>query len=308
MKGYYKVIRHNNSALPWLVSFRRYRSALALAGIMFSACLVPSEGWTQVGGGLAVSPTRVVFEGRKRTAEILLINRGSETETYRITFKNMRMLEDGTYEDIAEPREGEEFAEDLIRYSPRQVVIGPGNSQTIRLMLRKPTDLASGEYRSHLHFRAIPQADAGMDIEEIDLKEDEINIQITTVYGITIPVIVRHGELTGAVEISDLKFELPVDTVDLPSLSFRLNRTGNRSLYGDLTISYIPDSSGEEYVVGKLNGVAVFTPNLTRSLFMYIRMPDGLQIDRSLFRLSYRARPSDGGELLAEAEIRFPPE
>lgn len=253
-------------------------------------------------------PTRIVFEGRTRSAEVLLTNRGAETETYRITFKNMRMLEDGSYEDITEPRENEQPAADLIRYSPRQIVLEPGTSQTVRLMLRKPAGLAEGEYRSHMYFRAVPRPDAASDIEEVDLKGDQISVKITTIFGITIPVIVRHGELTGAVKFSDLALDLPVDTLDLPNLNFHLNRTGDRSVYGDLTITYIPDKTGKEYVVGRLNGVAVFTPNLTRTMYVNIHMPEGVEIDRSTFRISYTARQSDGGEILAEAELRFPPE
>ncbi|MCH9031003.1 MAG: molecular chaperone [candidate division Zixibacteria bacterium] len=282
--------------------------SIAFLTLFLSLWILPAEGWTQVGGGLSVMPTRIVFEGRDRTAEIVLTNRGAEAETYRITFKSMRMLEDGSYEDIEEPRENERFAADLIRYSPRRVVLEPGTSQTLRLMLRKPADLAEGEYRSHMYFRAVPKPSSASDIEEPDLKEDQINIQITTIFGITIPIIVRHGDLSSAIEFSDLALDLPIDTLGLPNLSFRLHRTGNRSVYGDFTITYIPDNSDKEYVVGWLNGVAVYTPNLTRSLFINIHMPEGVEIDRSTFRISYRARKSDGGGILAEAELRFPPE
>ena len=283
-------------------------SSKACLALLFGLWILPGSAWTQVGGGLSVMPTRIVFEGRTRTAEVVLSNRGAETETFRITFKNMRMLEDGSYEDIEEARENERFADNLIRYSPRQIVLEAGTSQTVRLMLRKPSGLADGEYRSHMYFRAIPKPSSASDIEEPDLKGDQISIQITTIFGITIPVIVRNGKLSGAVEFSDLALDLPVDTLSLPNLSFLLNRTGDRSVYGDFTITYIPDNSDKEYVVGWLNGVAVYTPNLTRKLYINIHMPDGVEIDRSTFRIAYRARQSDGGGIMAEAELRFPPE
>ncbi len=307
MESKHNFMGHNILAHNRLASAGRFSPGACLARL-FCLWLLPGSAWTQVGGGLSVMPTRIVFEGRTRTAEVVLSNRGAETETYRITFKNMRMMEDGSYEDIEEPRENERLAADLIRYSPRQVVLEPGTSQTVRLLLRKPSGLAEGEYRSHMYFRAVARPSAATDIEEPDLKGDQISIKITTIFGITIPIIVRHGDLTGTVEFSDLALDLPVDTLNLPNLNFHLNRSGDRSVYGDLSIIYIPDNTGKEHVVGWLNGVAVFTPNLSRTLYVNIHMPDGLEIDRSTFRISYRARQSDGGGILAEAEFRFPPE
>src|SRR5688572_28815630 len=46
-------------------------------------------------GDLMVSPTRVVLEGRKRNAELTLINTGSQRATYRISFIQMRMTDTG---------------------------------------------------------------------------------------------------------------------------------------------------------------------------------------------------------------------
>jgi hypothetical protein len=109
-------------------------------------------------GDLLVAPTRVVLEGRQRTAEVTLVNTGSATATYRISFVNLRMNEQGGTTEIeaSSARPGEQFAEPLVRYSPRQVTLEPQVAQTVRMQLRLPSDLPPGEYRSHLLFRAIP--------------------------------------------------------------------------------------------------------------------------------------------------------
>ncbi|HEX2121946.1 MAG TPA: molecular chaperone, partial [Thermoanaerobaculia bacterium] len=51
----------------------------------------------EAGGELMVHPTRVVFEGNTRTAQLDLINSGTEAMTYRIAVVNRRMSETGDF-------------------------------------------------------------------------------------------------------------------------------------------------------------------------------------------------------------------
>ena len=54
--------------------------------------VAPSEAWSQSAGDLVVAPTRIVFEGRTRTAQISLLNRGSAAATYRISLINRKSV------------------------------------------------------------------------------------------------------------------------------------------------------------------------------------------------------------------------
>jgi len=278
------------------------RGAVALICILgtaagFSVCLA------QEPGGLAVSPTRVVFEGRQRTAEVNLVNTTSITATYRISFKNMRMLEDGSYEDIEAPGMYELFADKMIRYSPRQVTLEPGVAQTIRLLLRKPGDLSPGEYRSHLLFQALPPETSGEDIEALDLEEGEIRVQITTVFAITIPVIIRHGKLSATVTVSDLAL-IPSEKPDEPpALFLRLNRSGDRSVSGEVSVTFVSDKGGDELEVGLIRGLAVLAPYPTRTVKLTLRAPEGVVLQGGRLHVIYRARPEEGGAVLAEADL-----
>ncbi len=193
----------------------------------------------------------------------------------------------------------------MIRYAPRQVVLEPGVVQTVRLLVRKPRDLAPGEYRSHLLFQAIPPAAAGADIEALDLKEGEIRVQIRTIFGLTIPVIVRHGDLSATVTLSNVALKSPESPGSPPVLSLRLNRSGDRSVYGDIVITFKPDG-GEDTEVGVVRGVAVFTPNLTRTLRISLRLPNGVTLRGGRLHVVYRERPDEGGAVLAEADIPVP--
>ena len=54
----------------------------------------------QAQADLFISPLRVVFEGRDRSALVTLVNRSNEANTYRIGWADKTMLNDGSYQDI----------------------------------------------------------------------------------------------------------------------------------------------------------------------------------------------------------------
>ncbi|MEW6046952.1 MAG: hypothetical protein AB1609_10780, partial [Bacillota bacterium] len=131
------------------------RSPLVALGFVAASILLPvSIRAAEHGAGLRVVPTRVVFEGNKRTGAVNVINTGTETATYRIMFVQRRMREDGSFEPIDTPAPGERFAHQLVYFAPKMVVLPPGSRQTVRLQLRTPAGLEPGEYRSHLLFQA----------------------------------------------------------------------------------------------------------------------------------------------------------
>ena len=254
-------------------------------------------------GDLLIAPTRVVFEGRLRTAEITLVNIGSATATYRITFVHLRMDEQGGTKEIetagAEP--GERFADQLIRYSPRQVTLEPHVAQTIRMQVRKPDDLEPGEYRSHLLFRAVPSA--APDLETTG-NPAAFSVQLTALYGVSIPVIVRHGDVSATATLSDLDLVPPSGAEATPVLRFRIDRSGNESIYGNLTVTFVP-AGGRASVVGLANGVAVYMPNPVRRAAIPLRVPPGTVLKNGRLHLAY-TRQGKGNETIAEADRLVP--
>ena len=284
----------------WVGLAAKAISAAAVLAVAADFC----PAWAQ--GTLVISPTRVVLEGRTRSVEVTLINTGTVTTSYRIRFKNMRMREDGALEEIEEPGPGDLFADHMMRYAPRQVVLEPGVAQTVRILLRKPKDLPPGEYRSHLEFVTVPDETAGTDVEALDLGEGEIRVSIRMLFGVSIAVIVRHGELSATVAVSDLVLEAG-DDPDAPlALSLRLDRSGDRSVYGDMTVTFKPDGGGGEIEVGLIRGIAVYTPNESRAVQIRLRPPEGVALEGGRLHVAYRERPDEGGAVLAEAELAVP--
>ena len=92
------------------------------------------EAMAQGAGDLVVTPTRIVFEDRTRSAQVTLANRGSATATFRISLIDMVMDANG---EMREAQSGEaRSVESLVRYAPRQIEIEPGAHQVVRLSLQ----------------------------------------------------------------------------------------------------------------------------------------------------------------------------
>ncbi|MDO9114070.1 MAG: molecular chaperone [Polaromonas sp.] len=274
-------------------------------GWLLGACLMMIAA-PHAFADLMLAPTRIVLEKNQRSAQLDLINNGEETATYRINLVNRRMSETGEFSVIDSPRPGEQFADELVRYSPRQVVLAPGRGQTVRILLRKPADLPAGEYRSHLQFDRVPEATgaASINAQGPALGPGEVGVQLTALIGVSIPVIVRHGDTSATVTLSGL--ELPKPAPGQPSmLTVVLQRSGNRSVYGDLAVMFTPQG-GAAQEVGKAGGLAVYTPNSLRRVKLELKPPAGLTLTRGSLRVTFRERPDAGGKLLAEAAIELP--
>ena len=276
-------------------------STVGLGAIMLVIGLGPSGNQQAFAAGeLLVAPTRVVLEGRTRSAYVMLVNKGTETTTFRISIVNRRMLDDGAFENASSPRPGERFATSLIRYAPRRVVLAPNAPQTIRILVRKPRDLAEGEYRSHLMFQAIPDI-SGLKSVERPNAGAPMSIRLIPIYGVTIPVIIRHGTLKLEVSITGAELR-QAKGASTPTLNIRLGRSGDRSVHGDLQVELMA-SSGAGRIVGIVRGISVYTPNRTRWVRVPIERADVAKLRGGTVMVRFKAIRRAGGQILAENRL-----
>lgn len=279
------------------IKFLRYYFQLGFKPFFLLPLLILGS----VSAELMLYPTRVVFENNQRSAQLELINQGNSTATYRISLVNRRMGVDGGFTEAETAQPGERFAEDLIRYSPRQVTLAPGAGQTVRIMVRKPANLEAGEYRSHLLFSKQPEAKPRDAEAQADTDSDSIGISVSLLIGASIPVIVRHGSTEAEVALSKLALHQPDPNNTI--LSLQINRQGSQSVYGDVAVSFTPEG-GKEEVIARANGLAVYTPNTHRRINLSLTMPEGLSLSGGKLRVVFREQAEQGGTLLAETVAR----
>ncbi len=265
----------------------------------FSIILSFTVPFARAQGDLLITPRRIVFEGSKKSVDLNLANLGKDTATYAISMVQIRMTEGGSFETITEPDPGQMFADKNIRFFPRSVTLGPGESQVVKVQLFRENQLAPGEYRSHLYFRAVEKRRA---LGEEETKKDTttISIVLKPVFGITIPVIIRTGNPAARASLSDLGFNMVNDSI--PNVSMVIHRSGNASVYGDLAIYHI-SPEGKETKVGIANGVAVYTPGLIRKFNLNLSRNQSVDYTRGTLRVIFSASSDVKPERYAEAEL-----
>jgi P pilus assembly chaperone PapD len=220
----------------------------AVAAAPLIAFSAPAEAGI---GDLLVAPTRIVLDGRKG-AEVVLNNIGDEPAVYRVSVEFLRMDQDGGFSDVTQPTAADQKAADMIIYAPRRVTLAPHEPQAIRIAARPPQGLPDGEYRVHLLFRAIPPATPVVQAAASE-PEKGLRFLLTPIYGASIPVIVRLGNLQATAGIANVHLDKSKD--GNPVVSVELSRAGTRSTFGEVRVL----KAGVKDPIALAKGVAVYT-------------------------------------------------
>jgi P pilus assembly chaperone PapD len=242
-------------------------------------------------GDLLVAPTRLVLDGRKG-AEVILNNIGDEPATYRVSIEFRRMTEKGDLITVTDPSDAEKKAEDMIIYAPRKVVLAPHEPQAIRITARAPQGLPDGEYRVHILFRAIPPATPA--VQPTGEQPKGVQFKLTPIYGVTIPVIVRLGNLQATAGIANVQLEQKGDN---KAVGLDLVRQGTRSTYGEVRVL----KAGVKEPLADMKGVAVYTEVGRRHVSLPIR-ENLSSVANGPVTVEYLETYDDGTHLLAQTQ------
>jgi fimbrial chaperone protein len=200
---------------------------------------------------LLIYPVRVSFDETERREKLTLTNTSSQTNTYRLEWREKSALGEGGYKDLSEDEaKGLPIASSMVRFSPRQVTLQPGERQLIKLALRRPRDLAPGEYRSHLLFKAVPP-------EKDDTKQTNTSTSISIVLSFAIPITVQQDKYDTkiSVQAANISFKPSNGT---RKVSLDLTREGLHSATGDLSAYWTP-KGGKEVMIAKVSDYNVWS-------------------------------------------------
>lgn len=270
------------------MKFLRNMATALVGGLALISVVSGVPAWAA--GDLLVAPTRVILDG-KRGTQVILNNVGSEEMTYRISLEIKRMAEDGRLEDIdpAATTEAEKAALALVRYAPRRVTLPPNQPQSIRIGLNPADTLPDGEYRVHMLFRAIPKTQAVTD----EAGTKDLKIQLIPLYGITIPIIVRKGELAATAALANARMGRDEDG---PVLEVDASRKGNRSIYGEFRVS----KPGQSKPIIVQKGIAIYPEIAKRKVDLPLSDEEAAAIRGSEVIIAYHDTPENGGGMIAE--------
>ena len=122
------------------------------------------------------------------------------------------------------------------------------------------------------------------------------------IFGITIPVIIRIGDNNTKVNLSDISLQDASDTTKI--LDFKINRSGNMSVYGDIKVVHI-SPSGKETEIGALNGLAVYTPNAVRRVMLELIVQKSVNYNTGKLKITFSAQSETRPEIYALAEYEL---
>lgn len=267
-----------------------------LAGLAATAALLAGAA-ANAQGDLLIAPTRVEIDGRGST-QVILSNIGAEEATYRISLELRRMNGEGMLDDVPEEEvnAAEKAALEMIRFSPRRVVLPPGQPQTVRISARPDPALPDGEYRAHMSFQALPKVQSVTEeVAEASGAEDRLEIRLVPIYGITIPVIVRKGRLEAVTAISNPRI---VEQAGATLLELDMARSGDRSTFGEIRV--IKPGLADPVVLAR--GIAIYTEVGNRKLTLPVTPEQAAEMRSGNLRFEYRELPEKGGALIAAVE------
>ena len=252
-----------------------------------------------IGANLNISPKRLSFDRTQRTASVYIFNQGTAPASFDIALVDRVMLPDGRITPLDEAMASPDTqaiagrvhsAKPMLLTSPRRVTLAPGKGQTIRVRAAPGADLSEAEYRTHLTVTTVPPRDLGYSAEQAaEQKPEELKFLVSSVFGLSIPVIVRATDPDVSARIENVKLGAVSASADgvaaartTPQVTLDLVRTGAHSLFGNLEVRATRGRGGE--VIGVARGVGVYT-----------------EIDRRAVQIPLTRAPAKGEQI----EVRF---
>jgi len=183
--------------------------------------------------GLSVAPIQMIFAPRQTIQTFTVSNRSANTTLHRLNLSDEVMQENGS---LATQAEGFEYsAKKMIRFSPNEITLGPGESQIVRVMIRRPADLKDGDYHTHVMFEEqlteTDKREGGLDAE------GQFKTNLKTLLTLGIPVIVQHGKIERNLEMVGLVgFAQKLEDGNYSPFEIHFKRQGNATGVGYITL------------------------------------------------------------------------
>ena len=258
--------------------FHRSLRAAALTAVlaltpMAALAQETADGPVTVGANLNISPKRLTFDRSGKSATVYIFNQGQTPATFDISLVDRVMTPAGQITPLAEAANKPELkdvttrlksAQPMLLATPRRVTLAPGKGQTIRVRVNPGAEAQGpGEYRTHLTVTTIPPRDIGLTADQASQPSaDELKFVVYSVFGISVPVIVRLGDTdvragieNAKITYADISPDGVAPTKRTAVLSFDLARLGPNSLFGNLQVTGARDKEP----IGIARGVGVYT-------------------------------------------------
>lgn len=214
--------------------------------MLFFTFSLAATGFAQ---GLVVAPTRIVIEPNQRTTEAGVTNRTGRPVRYRLSIEDVVMGERGVTREVSDifPYS----VKGMVRFMPKTLTLGPGQRQTVRLMVNRPAGLAAGDYHSHLMLNEIitPVASSPTTGPNPEAPSNGFGLDIGMSYSTGVPLIVQVGQISSSLSLNGAT----------------MVREAGRATALELSLTRRGNAEGAALLQGiTASGTPAFTPRMVR--------------------------------------------
>lgn len=237
----------------------RRAAMLALVGLV---PLAPASVWA-----VKVAPQVVVIGARDRGAELTLVNPGERPVEVdvQVLFGYETADAEGTVETTYPTGPSPRSVVDWVRVWPRRVRLAAGQQQSVRLLVKAPTDVKDFEGWGRIQVREqgdAPTPTAGG-------KDVQLQLGVTTQQ--RVPLFVRRGNPRADVKLDGAQLR-QVGTADKPELEvrYRVDVSGGAAFVGEAVARV---TAGESVLGEATKTLAVFDPGVRVIRVPFVKPP-----------------------------------
>lgn len=205
-----------------------------MCGLLLSCSMVATTVAASE-ASLFLTPQFIVFDDQSTSQAVHVVNRGNRTGVFAVRWIDHTMTEEGRLFTWEDPDRSPWSLQPYVRYSPRRVTLRPGESQLVRIALKKPYDkVPIGEYFSHLNVVTLNKnVEESIRQQEVGKEEEQEAgvFRVVARTGISIPVLWRHTRDQPAAEVEIDQWD-PLQKL----LALQVKRLGQVSTRGFLHV------------------------------------------------------------------------
>ena len=275
----------------------RYTRSLSIAALLSILAVSSAPALADI----MISPTRAVLDDNNRQTTIILRNPGTVERAYRLSWSERRMDARGNMVKLKEG-ENRQSAANLVRFSPKRVVVGPGQLQTVRLNYRPIQNLQPGEYRSHLVIGLEPQQSGTKVMED---QQQGISVQLNALISFGLPVFVRHGPGKANINIVAVTPDkLNSGPTPSPALRIEMTRSGEFGSFGRIVVYQQLDANAPVVEIGRASNVAIYAESDRSNKLVELDNKAKLS-PGSWIRVVYEGEGAEMGRVFAEKTFQI---
>ena len=264
---------------------------------------------TQSAHAVKIIPPRLVISPDTKLEHMFVKNNSDKKEIYRFSWKHIGMDKQGKVINLdkfgMDKAPGYKALDDIVRFSPRRVVLEPGQTQRVTFLIRRSPNLEAGEYRSHFLVEREPSAQEQTSEAAID--GNNSRVQVDVMVSRAVPIYLLNGDTQANLTILDATLKKNANRTKSHEpqhhVHFDVQKEGNRSVIGQADV-FCKTASGEDLKINKATkAFAVYAEGQFRKEKIAVDVPTG---GCGTMEIVVKAHPNDvlAGQVLGSKTIK----